>query len=45
VIHALPLGAIVNFVRREKELSRVGSGFWIDMGIVVRLLFALAAHL
>jgi hypothetical protein len=45
-IHALPLGAIVNFVRREKQLGRVGSGFWIDIGIVARsILYALAAHL
>jgi len=46
VIHALPLGATVNFVRRERRLGRAGAGFWIDMGIVVRaLLYALAAHL
>ena len=46
VIHALPLGATVQFVRHEQKLGRVGAGFWIDMGIVVRvLLYALAAHL
>ena len=46
VIHALPLGATVNFVRRERKLGRAGTGFWIDMGIVVRaLVYALAAHL
>jgi len=46
VIHALPLGATVNFVRRQRKLGRAGSGFWIDMWIVVRaLLYALAAHL
>src|SRR5215475_6763001 len=45
-IHSLPLGATVQFVRREKKLGRAGSGFWVDMGIVVRaLLYALAAHL
>jgi hypothetical protein len=46
VIHALPLGATVNFVRRERKLGRAGTGFWIDMAIVVRaLVYALAAHL
>jgi len=46
VIHALPLSAIVKFVRREKKLGRAGTNFWIDMGIVTRALFyALAAHL
>jgi hypothetical protein len=46
MIHALPLGATVNFVRREKKLGRAGRGFWIDIGIVARaILYALAAHL
>jgi len=46
VIHALPLGATVNFVRRERKLGRAGTGFLVDMGIVIRaLLYALAAHL
>ena len=46
VIHALPLGATVQFIRREKKLGHVGAGFWIDMRIVVRaLVYALAAHL
>lgn len=46
MIHALPLTATVNFVRREKKLGRVGTGFWIDIGIVARaILYALAAHL
>jgi Ion channel len=46
VIHALPLSATVNFVRREKRLGRLGTSFWIDMGIVaLALLYALAAHL
>ena len=46
LIHALPLSATVNFVRREKRLGRVGTSFWIDMGIVVlALLYALVAHL
>jgi hypothetical protein len=46
MIHAVPLRATVNFVRREKRLGRAGTGFWIDIGIVVRaILYALAAHL
>ena len=46
VIHALPLGATVNVVRHERKLGRAGTGFWIDMGIVVRVLvYALVAHL
>jgi hypothetical protein len=46
MIHALPLRATVNSVRREKRLGRAGTGFWIDIGIVARsILYALAAHL
>lgn len=46
MIHALPLTATVNFVRHEKKLGRVGTGFWIDIGIVARaIMYALAAHL
>jgi hypothetical protein len=46
MIHALPLGVTVNFVRREKRLGRAGAGFWIDIGIVKRsILYALVAHL
>lgn len=46
MIHALPLSATVNFVRREKKLGRVGRSFWIDMGIVAfAILYAMAAHL
>jgi len=42
VIHALPLSATVNFVRRERRLGRAGRSFWIDMGIVaLALLYAL----
>src|SRR5215472_9955265 len=45
-IHALPLSATVNFVRREKRLGHMGTSFWMDMGIVARVvLYALAAHL
>jgi Ion channel len=45
MIHSLPLGATVNFVRRERKLGRAGTNFWIDMGIVaLAILSALAAH-
>jgi hypothetical protein len=46
VIHALPLRATVNYVRREKSLGRVGTSFWIDLAIVARTItYAMAAHL
>ena len=46
MIHALPLSATVDFVRRERKLGRAGANFWIDMGIVAAaILCALAAHL
>jgi hypothetical protein len=46
LIHALPLGATVSFIRREKRLGRVGKGFWIDIAIVARVIgYALVAHL
>jgi hypothetical protein len=35
-IHALPLGAAVNFVRRERKLGRAGTNFWVDTGIVAQ---------
>ena len=46
MIHALPLSATVNFVRREKRLGRAGRDFWIDTGIVaLAILYAFVAHL
>ena len=46
LIHAVPLSATVNFVRREKKLGRVGTNFWTDIGIVARAMsYALVAHL
>jgi hypothetical protein len=46
MIHALPLSATVDFVRRERKLGRVGTNFWSDMGIIaLAILYALAAHL
>src|SRR5271154_1844433 len=45
-IHALALGATVNFVRHEKRLGRAGAGLWIDLGILVLAMsFAFVAHL
>jgi hypothetical protein len=45
-IHALPLSATINFVRREERLDRVGVRFWMDTVIVARvILYALVAHL
>jgi len=35
-VHALALRATVVFVRRQKELGRLGAGFWID-GLIVAL--------
>jgi hypothetical protein len=46
LIHALPLIATADFVRREARLGRVGSSFWKDFRIVsVVILLALVAHL
>ena len=45
-IHALAVGATVNFARHEKRLGRAGAGFWIDLVIVVLAIsFAFVAHL
>jgi Ion channel len=45
-IHALPLSATIDFVRREEKLGRVGAGLWMDTVIVARvILYALVAHL
>jgi Ion channel len=46
LIHALPLSATINIVRREKRLGHVGIRFWLDTVIVARSVFyALVAHL
>jgi Ion channel len=46
LIHAIPLSATVNFVRREKSRGRVGKGFWSDIAIVARAIsYATVAHL
>jgi len=45
-IHALPLRATVDFVRHERKLRRMGTGFWSDVGIVSLVIsYALVAHL
>jgi len=45
-LHALPLSATVDFVRREKTLGRMGKSFWTDMTIIGRgISYALVAHL
>jgi len=46
LIHALPLEATVNLVRRQKKLGQSGVGFWSDFAIVARVItYALVAHL
>lgn len=46
MIHALPLSATIDFVRRERKLGRAGRSFSVDMGIVaLAISYALAAHL
>jgi hypothetical protein len=46
LIHAMPLGGTLWFVRREKSLGHTGRGFWSDTRIVVLvILFAMVAHL
>ena len=45
-IHALALGATVNFVRHERRLGREGIGFWVDLAIAGQAIsFAFVAHL
>jgi hypothetical protein len=45
-IHALAVGATVNFIRYERHKGRMGTGFLIDLAIVVSVvLFAFSAHL
>ena len=45
-IHALAVGSTVRLVRHERRLGRAGTGFWIDLTIIVAVvLLALTAHL
>jgi hypothetical protein len=46
LIHALAVGATINFVRYERTTGQAGTGVWIDLAIVVLVIsFAFVAHL
>ena len=46
LIHALPVGGTIWFVRRERKIGHTGRDFWTDTRIVVPVvLLAMAAHL
>jgi Ion channel len=46
LIHALALGATVNFFRHEKKLGRAGAGVFVNFSIAVFVIsIAFAAHL
>jgi Ion channel len=46
VVHALPVGGSIWFVRRERKLGHTGRDFWTDTRIVVPVvLLAMVAHL
>ena len=46
LIHALTLGASVNFFRHEQKLGRTGTSFWINLAIAGRVIsLAFLAHL
>jgi hypothetical protein len=45
-IHALPLSAAVNVLRRARRLGHVGANYWNDFAIVAMTIsFTLVAHL
>jgi hypothetical protein len=45
-IHALPFSAVVDLLRRERRLGRIGRSFWRDLPIIVlATLGTLSAHL
>ena len=45
-VHAVELGATLQFVRRQYQFRRAGVGFWPDVGIMIGvILLALIAHL
>jgi hypothetical protein len=45
-IHAVAVGTIVNLVRRERRLGRIGKGIWVDLPLVALVsLLSLLAHL
>ena len=37
-IHALTLGATVNFFRHESRVGRTGTGFWINLAIAAQVI-------
>ena len=44
-VHAVALGATLQFIRREYQFRRAGAGFWTDVAIVAAVtLLALIAH-
>ena len=46
IIHALAVGATVNFIRHEKRLGREGAGLWTNLAIVaLAMSFLFLAHL
>lgn len=46
LIHAIPVGGTIWFVRREREIGHTGRDFWTDTKIVVPVvLLAMVAHL
>jgi hypothetical protein len=46
LIHALPLSAVLTFLRHERRAGRTGTSFWNDFGIVtLSMLLTLSAHL
>ena len=46
MIHAMPVGATIWFVRWERKIGHAGRDFWTDMRIVVPVvLLAMVAHL
>jgi hypothetical protein len=45
-VHAVALGATVQFIRREYQFRRAGVGFWTDVAIMAGVtLLALIAHM
>jgi hypothetical protein len=46
MIHAMPMGGTIWFVRRERKIGHAGRDFWTDTSIVVPvILLAMVAHL
>jgi len=46
LVHALGLGSAIQLFRFEKRRGRVGSELWMDLGIIVSVMFlAFVAHL